>query len=316
MKDLENSRFPWVTSRIDLAGMLGTVAAFLATVLLSLLWGPLFIIGLVALIGVILATRTVDRTSPPNANAIVAPVDGVLTSISEGLPPAELRLPGGDYVRLRVASSPASPNSIHAPMAGEILSLIEEAGDSSVRFARQPDEAGLANAYFTIGSGSERVGVRVVTGGFGPRLDVTAEAGDPVRTGRNIGVRRLGGWCDIWLPSDCELAVWTGMSLKGAETRLVQPGADTRNWESEESEATPEEAEPFQMPALDPDSDEDDTPSEPLLDQPEELDTAASEDDEKKASGSSEDDGVVKDASEQFARLRKQVESSKRDNED
>ncbi len=316
MKDLEDSRFPWITSRIDLAGMLGAVAAFLATVLLSLLWGPLFIVGLVALIGVILATRTVDRTSPPDANAIVAPVDGVLTSISEGLPPAELRLPGGDYVRLRVASSPASPNSIHAPMAGEILSLIEEAGDSSVRFARQPDEAGLANAYFTIGSGSERVGVRVVTGGFGPRLDVTAEAGDPVRTGRNIGVRRLGGWCDIWLPADCELAVWTGMSLKGAETRLVHPGSGVRTRKSDESEAAPEEAEPFKMPVLDPEGEDDDTAAASPQGQSGEPDTATTEDDENEASESSEDDGIVKDASEQFARLRKQVESSKRDNED
>ena len=106
------------------------------------------------------------------------------------------------------------------------------------------------------------------------------------------------------------------MSLKGAETRLVQPGADTRNWESEESEATPEEAEPFQMPVLDPEGEDDDTAAASPQGQSGEPDTATTEDDENEASESSEDDGIVKDASEQFARLRKQVESSKRDNED
>jgi len=311
-KDLENRRFPWALSRIDMAGMLGAVAAFFVMVLLSLVWGPLFLIGLAGLALVIFATRGAERAPPPDAEAVVSPVDGVVTSITSGLPPAELRLDGSDYVRVRIASAPTSTNTVHSPMAGEILSLIEEAGDSSVRLAREPDEMGLASAYFTIGSGTAKVGVRVVTGGLGPRLDIIAEAGDPVRVGREIGVRHLGGWCDVWLPEDASLAVWPGMTLRGAETRLVSAKAEAMSGAGMSSPMR-DETVPFEMPSLD---DEEDASSASEL---EEASSTAEEEPSLEVQAPDndtpdeiEEDGVVKDASEQFERLRKKVQDAKK----
>ncbi|MEL6569711.1 MAG: phosphatidylserine decarboxylase [Pseudomonadota bacterium] len=312
--DLERRRFPWALARIDLWGMIGAVGALLIGTLLSMLWGPLFLLGLFAMVVAVLATRKAERTPPSDAAAIVSPVDGVLVSVSTGLPPAELRLSGGDFTRLRVASSPASTTSIHAPMSGEIFSLIEEAGDSSMRFASDPDEAGLANAYATFTSGEDAVAIRVVTGGLGPRLDITAETGDAVRVGRDIGYRRLGGWCDVWVPAGSALAVWPGMTLKGAETRLVQLGAQAEVGQGDLANVAAE-AVPFEMPQLDEDAE--DAPAaegETVGDaKPEEAPVEAEPEEAPKTERHSEDDGVVKDATEQFARLRKKVESSKSD---
>ncbi|MEM9739312.1 MAG: phosphatidylserine decarboxylase [Pseudomonadota bacterium] len=312
--DLGRRRFPWALARIELWGMVGAVGAVLIGILLGMLWGPLFVIGLAGAILILFATRTAERAPPSDPNAIVAPVDGVLTSISTGLPPAELRLSGGDFTRLRVASSPTSTVSIHAPMSGEIISLIEEEGDTSVRLARNPDAIGLASAYATFGSGEDKLGLRIVTGGLGPRLDIVAEMGDAVRVGRDIGFRRLGGWCDIWLPSSMALAVWPGMTLKGAETRLVFTQAGTGFGEAAPQDVTSDTV-PFEMPHLDTDAEADaDLP----IDAAEPTSGTVETDPEPEAPSAPviEEDGVVKDASEQFARLRKKVESTKQDDPD
>lgn len=312
--DLERRRFPWALTRIELWGLVGAVGALFVAILLGAIWGPLFLVGLFLAAVSLLAFRTSERAPPNDADAIVSPVDGIVTSISDELPPAELRLSGGDFLRIRIASSPASTVSVHAPMTGEIQSLIEEAGDPNTRFAQNPDEVGLASAYAVFSSGDQRVGIRAVTGGLGPRLDITSEAGDPVRVGREIGYRRLGGWCDVWVPNGLPIAVWPGMSLKAAETRLVFPSSiDGKKGGTQDS--TSEDAEPFVMPELETD-DSASAPveaktSEPVADDEEKPDETKTEDAVEEKGPSEKDEGTVKDASEQFARLREKVESAK-----
>ena len=285
--DIDRKRLPWATTRFDIVGLVGAIAAFIIGALLSLVWGPLFLLGLAGSVVLLLASRHADRTSPPDAEAIVSPVDGVLVSVSSTMVcPAELRMDARELVCLRIASSPATTNTVHAPMAGEIVSLIEEAGDTSVRVASDPDVGGLAAAYVTISASDTQIGLRVATGGLGPRLEMQREAGDPVRVGRVIGIRRLGGWCDVWLDAELPLAVWPGMTLTAAETRLVlpvrpeaMPGRPIRD--SEQAD------EPFEMPDLDEDDIGDDSLNE--LDPPKTPEESASR---------------------QFDRLRKRVEKS------
>ncbi|MCI4646189.1 MAG: hypothetical protein MRY64_15510 [Hyphomonadaceae bacterium] len=281
--EIDRKRYPWALARFDIAGLVGAIAAFIIGALLGLFWGPLFLIGLAGAAIILLASRHAERTPPPEAIAVVSPVDGVLVSISDAVAPAELRMDARELVCLRIASSPASTNTVHAPIAGEIVSLIEEAGDNAVRTASDPDAAGLAAAYVTIAAGDSQIGLKVSTGGLGPRLEMQREPGDPVRIGRVIGIRRLGGWCDVWLDAGEKLAVWPGMSLKAAETRLIWTGSTTppvtgRAMRDESAEET----EPFEMPELE--------------DEVSDLEAVPRE---------------AEDASKQFERLRKRVRETK-----
>lgn len=221
-QDLEKRRFAWSRTGFDLEGIVGAVAAWLVGVLLGLLWDPLFWLGVIGAVLILLATRRASRVPPADARAIVAPVDGVVTEVLPMNPPPELRLDGGDMMRVRVASAPSSRNGVYAPIAGELETVIVETGDPSVVIAVDAEAHGLAAAFLTIkDADGEQVGVRLATGGLGPRLDLDVEPGDPVRLGRKIGQRRLGGWCDIYLPVGMSVAVWPGMTVVGAETRLV-----------------------------------------------------------------------------------------------
>lgn len=220
--DFERKRFAWARSGFDMVGIVGAIAAWLVGLLLGVVWDPLFWIGAAAAVLFLLATRRSTRTPPADPDAVVSPVDGVVVSAVQTSPPSELRLPGGDWTRLRISSSPASISGVYAPMAGEVASVISEAGEPSVAIAMDADAHGLAAAYVNLASGERQMGLRLATGGLGPRLEMEVEAGDAVRIGRKLGLRRAGGWCDVYLPAGVELVVEPGMTVVAAETRLTE----------------------------------------------------------------------------------------------
>lgn len=221
-----NLRRPWLRSSFDLEGVVGALAAWLFGILLGILWSPLFWLGFIGAAIVLMATRRVSRTLPEHETRVLAPVDGVVASVTSISPPAELRLGMNELTRIRIASSPFSPNPVYAPITGQVTASVVEVGDPSVPYASSADAHGLSIAYVTIGDGTQDVGLRLASGGLGPRLDIELEAGDMMRVGRKIGQRRLGGWVDIYLPDGIEAAVWPGMTLVACETELARKASD------------------------------------------------------------------------------------------
>ena len=67
--------------------------------------------------------------------------------------------------------------------------------------------------------------MRVATGGLGPRLVSKADAGDHVPAGKTIATRRLGGWCDVYVPLGGAPQVEPGRTLVGGETAIWRYGA-------------------------------------------------------------------------------------------
>ena len=165
--------------------------------------------------------RWARRTPPDLAYGVVAPCDGVVVSVGYGDAPAALRMKGESLVRVRIASSPVSTNKLYAPMAGgvEIVSL--QQGEPGQPISIKPDNEGLTRAYVTFESQGEKAGIVLTTGGLGPRIELAVDHGDVVRLGRSFGTRRLGGWCDVYLPADIRTHVWAGQTLIGGETVIA-----------------------------------------------------------------------------------------------
>ncbi len=210
---------PWYRAEFDLEGLgFGALALVLAIILGGLHW----ILGLIFMIVfaiILLASRDTERTSPSGANLVLAPNDGVIESISSVAPPRELRWDTPEVIRVRIASSPFSANGVRASITGNVESFLIEPG-APATLAFDAEDPNLREAFILISSESHAVGVRVATGGTGPRLDVNLEPGDGVRAGRKIGVRRLGGWTDVFLPVGSEVSLEAGMSVIGGETVL------------------------------------------------------------------------------------------------
>ncbi|MEM7491774.1 MAG: phosphatidylserine decarboxylase [Pseudomonadota bacterium] len=219
--DLSGKRFPWARSGFDLEGYVGALAAWLVGILLSILWSPLFWIGFIAAIIILFATRTAERTVPERDDALVAPCDGIVVSVGGAAAPDELRLGGTGWTRVRLSAGPMATNGLYAPIAGEVDHIIRETGDPGAFYAGKPDKPGLVVAYISFVSDDRSSGYRVATGGLGPRLEIASEAGDAVRTGRNIGTMRLGGWCDLYVPSGAVVDIAPGQTVIGGETIIA-----------------------------------------------------------------------------------------------
>ncbi|MEM9225108.1 MAG: phosphatidylserine decarboxylase [Pseudomonadota bacterium] len=311
--DLTSQRFAWLRSGFDIEGWVGALAAWLAGILLGIVWAPLFWIGFACAVIILLATRTAERVPPMSEDVLIAPCDGTIVSVGGASLPNALRLEGGDWTRVRISSAPVTSNGVHAPMGGEIDHIISEAGDPSAVVAMRPDAPGLAVAYIALTSGGRQVGLRIAAGGFGPRLEIDVESGDAVRAGRHIGTRRLGGWCDVYIPAGAETAVSAGQTLVGAETVLARFTGGVEDiaapFEAEEEVEQTAPAAPQTAPAV-PIGDID-AGDEEMLDELAGAEEVASEDETPAPSAGDEVAEDEDDVSEMFAKLRKEAEKAR-----
>ena len=225
-----SSSMPWYRAEFDLEGLgFGGLALVLAIILGGLHWSLGFI-AFMAFVVIMLASRDTERTSPVGETLVLSPCDGVIESVSAVSPPRELRWDTVEVLRVRISSSPFSVNGVRAPTSGNVDSFLIEPGAPSA-LSTDPDNSDLREAFVLIGKDDQAVGLRVATGGLGPRLDIELEAGDAVRGGRKVGVRRLGGWCDVFIPSDATVSLLPGMSVVGGETILSDLSALSPSYE-------------------------------------------------------------------------------------
>ncbi|MFN3911964.1 phosphatidylserine decarboxylase [Hyphomonas sp.] len=240
--EFERRPMPWLNVMLDWEGVAAAAGAFLASLLLGWIWSPLFWIGFAAMLVALAAGRWSRRSPPDVADGVVAPCDGVVVSIERSEPPTALRLSSENLVRVRISSSPVSTNKLYTPIAGGVDLISVAQGEPSVPMAMRPDDDGLTRAYITFESAGERAGLALATGGLGPRIELDVEPGDVVRLGRAFGTRRLGGWCDLYLPAGLSVLVWPGQTLIGGETVIgrMRSGSDDAFVIDAEDTAAPE----------------------------------------------------------------------------
>ncbi|WP_084418749.1 phosphatidylserine decarboxylase [Henriciella litoralis] len=267
-KSLAHKTFPWRQSGFDLEGVVGFLLGWLLALLLGTIWSPLFWLAFVPGVMFLFATRTAERVTPDDPDVMVAPCDGVVVSIEEVDPPEEIKFAESSH-RIRISTSPFSANNIHAPVGGLIDAIFEKEGEAKAVAALNPDDEDLSQLFMTLAGEHSRVGIKVITGGLGPRLDVKSDAGDRVTAGKTIAIRRLGGWCDVFVPSDAagSILVEPGRTLIGGETFLwsiVSSASESLNAPDDTADSDPVAVSPAPevIPA---EVVEEDVPEAPLL---------------------------------------------------
>jgi len=165
--------------------------------------------------------RDPRRVPPPDPHAIVAGADGLVLSVVEASPPAELGL--GPATRWRVATFLSILN-VHVnrvPAAGTVTSIAYHAGtfvDASMDKAEQNERNGIAIRL----PGGGDIAVIQIAGLVARRILCELRPGDAVATGQRLGIIRFGSRTDVYLPLGTVPLVSVGQTMVGGETVLAR----------------------------------------------------------------------------------------------
>ncbi len=202
------------------------IAGFaIGSVILGLIWEPLFWIGLLLTAWCAYFFRDPPRVTPVDDRLVIAPADGIVSSVGPAIPPAELGL-SGEMTRISVFMNVFSCHINRAPGRGRI-SLIEHRPGKFLN--ADLDKASTENERnsLVIESPHGAVAVVQIAGLIARRILCWAEAPGEISVGERFGLIRFGSRVDVYLPPQVRPRVAVGQVAVGGETVIAEFGSDT-----------------------------------------------------------------------------------------
>ena len=197
------------------------VAVFaVVTILLGLLWQPLFWIGLMLTIWCALFFRDPERVVPVSDDLIISPADGVVSSIGLFVPPAELNLGSQPRMRISVFMNVFNCHINRAPVRGSVLVSSHKPGKF---LAADLDKASEENERHSlvIDGPHGPVGAVQIAGLVARRILCWSEEGNSLGQGERFGLIRFGSRVDVFLPEGATTRVSLGQTTIAGETILA-----------------------------------------------------------------------------------------------
>jgi len=199
------------------------IALFLAvSVVLGLLWAPLFWLGLLATDWCASFFRDPPRVTPTDPTLVTSPADGVVCSVKPRTPPPELELGATPLPCVGIFMNVFDVHVNRTPVPGAVAvkayhkgrfvnASLDKASDENERLAWRLDlEDG------------RRVGLVQIAGLVARRIVAFAEPGQRLGAGERIGLIRFGSRCDIYLPEMIVPEVLEGQRALAGETVLAR----------------------------------------------------------------------------------------------
>jgi phosphatidylserine decarboxylase len=198
------------------------VAAFaLGTAALTLVWAPLFWIGLAATVWCYYFFRDPVRVVPQQASFVLSPADGIVSLIQEIEPPGDLGLGTAPLVRVSIFMNVFNCHINRAPIAGVVRNVVYHHG----KFLNASlDKASIHNERNSLtleAADGTRIGVVQIAGLVARRIVCFVREGDTCGAGERFGLIRFGSRLDIFLPEGVTPRVSVGQTSVAGETILA-----------------------------------------------------------------------------------------------
>jgi phosphatidylserine decarboxylase len=187
-------------------------------------------IGAIATVWCIYFFRNPERLTPSNDNLIIAAADGIVQSIKEISPPAELNLGDEEMIRISIFLNIFNVHVNRIPASGKILSLHYHPGKF---FNASLDKASIYNERQSVlmeTKDKKKIAFVQIAGLIARRIVCDLEEGNEVQAGQRYGIIRFGSRVDIYLPLKTAILVAVGQTCIGGETVV----ADMKMKKSEE----------------------------------------------------------------------------------
>ena len=220
-------RFPSIHPEGRKYAVIAGAAALFVYFVISHFFGWL-LIGLT--IWVVAFFRDPVRTTPRGDRLIISPADGLITMITKGPPPAELRgadaLADGEYTRVSIFMSVFDVHINRAPISGRVRRKVYVPGKFVNADLDKASEDNERQYLLIEGSDGTRIGLTQIAGLLARRILAFVGEGDTVEAGQRVGLIRFGSRVDVYLPSGTAPRVLLGQRSIAGETVLGEIGVD------------------------------------------------------------------------------------------
>jgi phosphatidylserine decarboxylase len=191
-------------------------AGFVAMIFALLSWKVSAIFSAILTLFIIYFFRNPHRTVPTDANAVVAPADGVIIYLG---PSNEEHL-RQEMTKISIFMSVFNVHVNRAPLTGRVLDQFYEKGKFlDVRDERATFENERSGLVLEDAKG-KRVVVVQVAGLIARRIVCYLKKGDSTVRGSRYGLIRFGSRLDVYLPPEADVRVKTGEKTVAGETIL------------------------------------------------------------------------------------------------
>ncbi|WP_321391614.1 phosphatidylserine decarboxylase [Emcibacter sp.] len=197
------------------------VGAFLvATVLLYLMEMPSFFINVAIILTVWCAYffRDPERVTPVKEGLIISPADGVVQSVGEAVPPAELEMGETPRVRVSIFMNVFDVHVNRIPMDGKIIRQAYTPGKYLNASLDKASEENERHALLMETSSGKEIAFVQIAGLVARRILCWAVDGTEMKAGERFGLIRFGSRVDVYLPEGVHAQVCVGQRAIAGET--------------------------------------------------------------------------------------------------
>jgi phosphatidylserine decarboxylase len=194
--------------------------AFVAALLLMLLWEPLGWVGLILTVYVTYFFRDPIRVVPTDERLVLSPADGLVTAVDLAVPPPELNMGVEPRRRISIFLSVFNVHVNRVPVGGTIARVVYTPG----KFLNADlDKASVDNERnsLVIDGTYAQVAVVQIAGLIARRIVCWVGEGDVALPGSRFGLIRFGSRLDVYIPVESATQVAVGQTAVGGETVLA-----------------------------------------------------------------------------------------------
>ena len=191
------------------------------SILLGLLWMPLFWLGAGLTVWCYYFFRDPVRMIPQQEGLVISPADGVVSLIEKVTPPEDMGLGVEPLTRVSVFMNVFNCHVNRAPVAGKVVEVAYHHG----KFLNASlDKASIHNERNNVTietAEGVRIGVVQIAGLVARRIVCFVSTGNTLAAGGRFGLIRFGSRLDIYLPEGIAPLVTVGQTAVAGETILA-----------------------------------------------------------------------------------------------
>ena len=152
-----------------------------------------------------------------NTDLILAPADGKIVVIERTFEAEYLK---SEVLQVSVFMSPLNVHSNRSPVTGEVVYVQYHPGEYLVAWHPKSSELNERNTV-VIKKKNSLILLRQIAGKVARKIVCYTKPGDLLSRGEEFGFIKFGSRADIFLPTDCEILVKIGDTVKGGITEIA-----------------------------------------------------------------------------------------------